>query len=134
MADWQTKGKEIVIVNDLLIVAETEKAYGFITLKAIKDNMNPVAVTNTKEIREKTDLFLMWMPKSAVKKIDLADSNIFPNLTRGFASKVNPDITLFKTKATISIEKWLAEKKELVASEGSDEQAPSNSGSKSDSW
>jgi hypothetical protein len=125
-----------VTVHGILVAAETEKAYGLIKHSDIRQTLNPVSVTNTKEVRDKLNLITFWMPKSQVKNITFTSSNIFSNLARGFQSKINPDVMLYKTDASITLPEWLAIEKKLTGDSGSglgtDESTPA--GKASESW
>lgn len=112
---------EKVQVGNLLVVVETAKAYGVVQIPDIKENFNTEAVTSIKEVTDKMQLYLMWIPKSQVSDEEFEDAaDVFPNMNTQYKSKFNDTITPYKTRVSLKISKWIAEEKGLVEREGED--------------
>ena len=89
-------------IKDVIIVAETEKAYGVISKDVISGRVNPSQVTSVKEVKEATYTDVQWLAKKMITDVKIEPCDIFPLMAQNYVSKYNKDIVVYKTSMSCS--------------------------------
>ena len=111
MAKNTTEGsapaREMELIEGLMCVQDTQKAWGVIFTNKIAEHINPAMAKTGKEVKDVLFTKLIWIPKSRAELVDYTDITLFPvKIYPSAYSPVHPLSSVMKLK----VEKWLANK------------------------
>jgi hypothetical protein len=107
----------MIRVENLVVVTESEKAYGVIPSEEVLKSVSVETITHISQLKPIMDPLIRWIAKSKSGNPAYQHSDIFPKLSVRYPCKVNPSVISYKTMMSLDIEKWLAKEKKLIPNE-----------------